>query len=423
MSVLLPWLLAVGAVAVAGIVALHLLSRDEPPRWLLPTARFVPRSRERAPARSLAPSDRALLALRVIALVAIALAAARPWWHGRRAARAQVIVADLARTTADRREVAQAVRAAWRDGDRVVVLDSVPRRATLAALESLAVPPAARARGRLSAALLVAREEARTLARSTDSVALVIVSPLVADGADAATMPIRATWPGGIRLVKVTARAARSTDRAGVPVAMRGDLADPMRATLALDGRLGAPIADGAAAVRLVRAGSLTPADSAAARAGATVVLWPESEAPRDTMGAVATARAVFVATIPRAVSPLGGVPVAHWVDGAPAASEVALGSGCIRRVSIPIPATGDAALRASFRAVTRDLLAPCGGAWDLRALDSAALRAIEGSAAAAPSAGLVVPSRDAPLVRWLLLLAALALGAEWWLRRRTEAA
>ena len=36
MSVLLPWVLAFGGVMVAGIVALHLLARNEPPRWLLP---------------------------------------------------------------------------------------------------------------------------------------------------------------------------------------------------------------------------------------------------------------------------------------------------------------------------------------------------------------------------------------------------
>ena len=47
MSVLAPWMLGMGALAVAAIVALHLLARHEPPRWLLPTARFV-----RAPGRS-----------------------------------------------------------------------------------------------------------------------------------------------------------------------------------------------------------------------------------------------------------------------------------------------------------------------------------------------------------------------------------
>ena len=431
MSVLLPWVLAFGGVMVAGIVALHLLARNEPPRWLLPTARFVPESRERAPARSFSLSDRRLLALRAVALIAIALAAAGPWWRGARSARAQVIVADLSRTVEGRPAVAAAVRAAWREGDRVVALDSTARDVSLAALDSMAAGPAPLRAGRLGAALLVAREAGRTLARGADSVALVLVSPLTADVTDPATSTIRATWPGGARVVRVG--MTPDSARAGVVgadharVILRASASDPVRASLLLDGRLvtaATTRADAAAsAVHIVRSATLTAADSVRARGGAVVVLWPDALVARDTVGAVSTARAVFVATLSRPVALSGGTPVARWVDGTPAAIESPLGAGCVRRVAIPLTATGDAVLRASFRAVLRDLLAPCGGARDLRALDSAEVLALTGSGGAAASAALVTPAADRSLVRWLLAVAALALAAEWWLRKRQEGA
>ena len=448
MSVLLPWLLAFGALAIAGITALHLLARNEPPRWLLPTARFVPESRERAPARSFSLSDRRLLALRVFALAAIALAAAGPWWRGARAARAQVIVADLSRTVGDRRAVVTAVRAAYRDGDRVVALDSVARAVTLAGLDSLSATPAPVRVGRLSAALLAAREEARALARGADSVALVLVSPLMADVMDAATPAIRATWPGAVRVERVALPADTACGADHARVTLRASAADPMRATLALDGRLGGEVlasAGGGAAgaqgapragagpsrapsvaiapVRLIRSATLSADDSTAARAGGVVVHWPELLVARDTVGAVATARAVFVATLPRPVALDGGSSVAHWVDGSSAAVESPLGAGCIRRVAIPLASAGDAALRASFRAVVRDLLGPCGGLREWTPADATILRALAGTGGAAASAALLTPTADAALVRWLLVLAALALATEWWLRRRQEGA
>ncbi len=424
MSVLLPWLAAAGVLGALAMAALHLLARNEPPRWLLPTARFVPESRERAPSRALHLSDKRLLALRVVALLAVALAAAGPWWHGARAVRAQLIVADLSRTVADRAAVAAAVRAAWRTGDAIVLLDRSAREVTLAQLDSAVVrPPAVRA-GRLSAALLVAREAARRLARDADTVALVLVSPLTSDVMDDATLAIRARWPGAARVERVGMVSGAVLDADTTRVTLRAESSDPIRASLALDGRLGGRSDGGTTArssIRLVRAATLTSGDSAVARAGGTVVHWPEQLAARDTVGAVRSARAVFVATLPRPVSPEGALVVAHWVDGRAAAVEAPLGQGCVRRVALSLAPAGDAALRASFRAIVRDLLAPCGGVRDVRAVDDATLRALAGTGPAAASAALVTPTADLPFVRWLLALAAIALAVEWWLRTRQE--
>ena len=437
MSVLLPWVLGLGALAVAAIVALHLLARHEPPRWMLPTARFVPASRERAPARSLRLSDRRLLALRAVALVAMAIAMAGPWWHGVRVPMARVVIVDLSRTVSDRAAVAAAAWSAARAGDRIVVLDSLPRVVALGPLDTLAAQPAPTRRGRLGAALLLARDQARTLARGADSVALVLVSPLTRDALDPATRAIRASWPGGLAIVRPT--AAREDPAPPTPVMLRAAPDDPMRATLALEGRLarsapfdarrqrveaGRPAARALVRlVRLVRDGSLSSADSTAARAGAVVVHWPAGLVARDTVGAVATVHAAFVATLPRPAALDGGTPVAWWVDGAVAATETALGAGCVRRVAIPLAPAGDASLRASFRAVARDLLAPCGGVSDARPLDTTGVRLLAGGTAAVASEALLTPTPDRWLVRGLLALAAVALALEWWLRRRPERA
>ena len=434
MSVLLPWVLGLGALAVAAIVALHLLARHEPPRWMLPTARFVPASRERAPARSLRLSDRRLLALRAVALVAMAIAMAGPWWHGVRVPMARVVIADLSRTVTDRAAVVAAARSAARAGDRIVVLDSLPRVVALGPLDTLAAQPAPTRRGRLGAALLLARDQARTLARGADSVALVLVSPLTRDALDPATRAIRASWPGGLAIVRPT--VASEDPAPHTPVMLRAAPDDPMRATLALEGRLarGAPFdarrqrveagrPAARARVRLVRDGSLSSADSTAARAGAVVVHWPAEIVARDTVGAVATVHAAFVATLPRPAALDGGTPVAWWVDGAVAATERALGAGCVRRVAIPLAPAGDASLRASFRAVARDLLAPCGGVSDARPLDTTGVRLLAGGTAAVASEALLTPTPDRWLVRGLLALAAVALALEWWLRRRPERA
>ena len=42
MSFLAPWALAIGGLAAAGAVLLHLVAQQRPAAYLLPTARFIP---------------------------------------------------------------------------------------------------------------------------------------------------------------------------------------------------------------------------------------------------------------------------------------------------------------------------------------------------------------------------------------------
>ena len=392
MSFAAPWFLLGGAAAALAVVILHFLVRRQPERWQLPTTRFVPDTNELAPARSLELSDRLLLALRVLAVAMAALAFARPSFDTARRPLMRVVVEDRSSVVADTSEVTRIAA----EGDRVIRMDS----------------------GSVSAALLQAIREAHALRDAADSVAIVLVSPLAQGQLDAATPAIRARWPGGIELRRVSAGAVPPTLRA---VALRAPADDPLRATLALSG-LGM---DDSAPVRLVRDAALSPADSAwAGEAGHVLVHWPAAVgAARDTIGALVTPATVLVASFARSTPVSSGAAVAWWADGAVAASETALGGGCVRRVAVPVAPEGDLVLRERFRRVVHDLLGPCGGARDLTPADSAAVRMITGIAPIAVATSSLPPRADAgrAAMPWLLALALLFLVAEQLVRRRGE--
>ena len=430
-----PWFLVGGLVAITGIVALHFLARQQPVRWLLPTARFVPESKERAPARSVALSDRILLALRVAALALAALAFARPSLTVARRARVQVIVADASRAVRDAGEVVRVVSAAQRAGDRVLWFGSRPNESSDAVASSggapvtglgsaparvaAADPGIVAARGSLSAALVRAVRAAHALRDEADSVAIVVVSPFVREEFDAATAAIRATWPAGIerRVIAAAGEPPRTAT-----VLMRATATDPLQATLDLGGFTRA--AD--APVRLVRDAQVAEADSLwSLQQGHVLVHWPAAlNAGRDAIGAVVTAGTVLVAGFARPVSPRAGAPIAWWADGEIAAAEQRAGAGCRRNVWIPVTPVGDVALRERMRDLVRDLTASCGGAHDLRAADSATLAMIAGSAPVALATSALPARRESgrAAVPWLLALALLALVVEQVMRRREVA-
>ena len=52
MTFLAPWALGIGGLAAAGAVLLHLVARQRPAAYLLPTTRFIPSSGEILPASS-----------------------------------------------------------------------------------------------------------------------------------------------------------------------------------------------------------------------------------------------------------------------------------------------------------------------------------------------------------------------------------
>jgi aerotolerance regulator-like protein len=416
MSWLAPSFLAWDAVALAVLAALHLLARRRPPPEHFPTARFVPARALRLTARGIAPSDLLLFLVRALALVAIASAFAGPLVRHPHASVRRVVVADVSRAVAQLRETRDSVRLALRDGDVLLLFDSTARVAAGPQLDSLTT---AMVRGSLSTALLAASRAASSLAASADSLDLVIVSPLVEEELDDATLLTRDAWPGRARLVRVA--ASRDTLSHALEVEA-GD--EPLLAAFRLRGPRGA-----AAAVR-VRRSVPNGADSGWAHlAGHVLVHWPRTSlvdtnagwrrrARVDIVGGVEAGSAVVVAPLVRRWQ-LDGRIVARWVDGEAAAVEHSVGEGCIRDVGIGIDPASDAPLRPEFSRLASALLAPCGGRRSWRAAPDSVLTRLAGVGALAPaqSFGHGAAARS-PWTLWLVVAAFSLLLLEWAVRR-----
>jgi hypothetical protein len=439
MSFLLPgFLLAAGAIA-AGAVLLHFIVTREPDQLELPTARFAPERTIQARARRFEPRDLLLLLIRVTLVLVVAAALAGPVIAPSRRDVIRIVMLDRSRAVASPAEAADSARALLRAGDPLILFDSsatiLERNITdsLNGLAGVNVP------GRISTALIAALRTASRIRDRADSIELVLVSPLAGEEVDAATDSIRGRWPAGIRLVPV----AMGTAPPAPVVSLESDPSDPLRMTLLPAAGNGSP-----GTVRVLRrlAGS---ADSAwADQPGRVLVVWPDSGVPPgwtagtpDTVGAVMAGGGVVVAPFLRSVvarprsgrgdpggiasgpsDPRNDLVVAWWVDGEPAAVETALGQGCIRTVSIPVPRAGDLVLDPRFGRLVSALTEPCGGAANYRPLDPVARARLAGNdrLLRTAAAGIVPAERMAtPWSRWLLLAALLLMGLEAVARRK----
>ncbi|HEY7878573.1 MAG TPA: BatA domain-containing protein [Gemmatimonadaceae bacterium] len=429
MTFLAPWALAVGAVAAASIVALHFLARARPRRMLLPTARFIPERSAHARALTKRPADLALLALRVLAVLLLGAAFARPVVAPHRRAVARVVAVDRSRAVGDVGAARDRAAEFLRPGDVLVVFDSIARPIAADPADTLAALTRSRARGSVSAALVASLRAAATLRSQANVVELVLVSPVATEEWDVATDRLAAPWTGRVRLIRVPP-VAPSDAR---PNAIRMDSVrdDPLRATISLLG------ARAVGDVRVAR-GTAVDADTAwAMRAGRVLVRWPDlaiDHSPNvphraDSAGAVMSEHAVVVAPFARGEGPPVGQPVAWWGDGRPAATERPMGAGgeggCVRDVAIDVPRRGDLVLSANFERLVADLIAPCGGAPSFGRVPDSLLLWIDGRAdgtAPASRGGLTqaaVAGQRGMLASWLLAAAALLLLVEPLARRR----
>ncbi len=322
MTFLAPGFVYAALGAAAAVIALHLVVTHQPRASVLPTARFVPDVPAAATSRAVRPYDLLLLLLRVLLLLAVGAALARPIIKPRRERIARVIVADVSGSVANPTEVADSVRRLYRPGDVVVVFDSAARaRATGDSLgdSSLHTGSMRSSVGSLSAALIGALRAAPSVRDGADSVELVLVSGFVSAERDLATGPIRALWPGRARLVHVAA----DTTAAVRDPQLSWDMATRP-----------------AMAIRVARI---------------------------DTSGAVIAGNDVVVAPFQRrwsfpSDSLRGATVVARWVDGTPAAVERASQSeaGCQRSIAIPVDSIGDLILRPEFVRLRQTLTGPC---------------------------------------------------------------
>ncbi len=401
------YLIAAGAIA-AGVVALHFLSTREPDTDLLPTVRFIPKVPVQATTITLRFSDPWLLALRVLLILLLGAALARPVLRPLPVPVARIAVVDVSRAVGDPRELADSARRYVDGAAAVVFFDREAREVGAGAadsLEALAAAGGAAAAGRewpggakgsLSTAMIAALRAASRLRDGADSLELVVISPFAREERDAATERLRALWPGRIEVV-----------RAG------GEGAD----------------ANGARTIEAVR---VEWADSTAS------AYWTEREAP-DTIAGVRVHDAVMVypfvrrwrpaATNPPALAAADPAPpaptlatrvYARWMDGEPAAFERADGDGCVRSIAIPLPTEGDAILRPAFQRFLAGLNDPCGEPGDPSPLSDDFVTAFAGDGPLAPASEIGRQVRRVtPAVPWILALALLVALAEHWARRR----
>lgn len=415
MSFLAPWALVLGAAAAAAVVALHLLTTRRPPPLVLPTARFIPVSEARAVARASRPTDLLLLALRMLAVLLVAAAFARPVLDAAGPSVRTVVLVDVSRAVADPAAAAARARELAGEGGAVIAFDASAREVPGDSVAAMFAGPGRAARGTLSAAFVAARPAAARIARGADSVRLAIVSPLGAGTIDAATRGFREAWPGRIEIVRVA--AAVDSARAPRPELVTTLDDDPIAP--ALD-RL--PAARGAHAVRVVRRAA-SAADTAWAReADRVLVVWPaRADAPPTGEGVttIGPAPATLVAPLARVPVPEGRV-IARWRDAAPAAVEQSLGAGCARTVGVGIPVAGDLTLRAPFTHFLAAMVEPCGGRRGA-ALPDSVVAWIAGSGALAPARAVAASAAEdaTRLPAWLLGAAIALLALELRVRSR----
>ena len=409
MTFLVPWALVVGALGMAGVVVLHLVARQRPAAYLLPTTRFIPDRRTLVSRITTRPRDLLLLLLRLVLLASAAAAFARPVLSPSRAPRARVLLLDRSADVANAADAIARARAVLADGvpTQLIAFDSAAVLVGDAtrALDSLARDTAHVVRaGSLSAALISARRAGASLAVTADSVELVLESPVAARALDAATDSVRARWPGRIGIVRLSARS----DTAATPMLERAvSTDDPLAPALA-----GMRVGTGAAAIRLRRT-ALDARDSAFVRGGGAVVRWDSAGPMPDRAEALAMGDDVLVAMLGRGVPLARGRTIARWSDGATAVVEEPIGAGCIRTVAVSFTPAGDLPLRPAFQRIVRGVMSPCDAATVFAPADEAALGRLRGTGALASAAVMAGDDRrSSPIVPWLLGLSlACALG------------
>jgi len=407
MTFLAPLFFFVALGVAAGAVALHFIVTRQPTSSALPTVRFVPISAVRVTTVAPVPEDLLLLLVRVLAVLLLGAALARPVLVPSRRPVLRIVLADVSRVVGSIESVRDSTRTLLGARDVLVVFDSSAHVVHGHAADSVPRLERSSRGGRLSPALITAIRAASAARETADSIELDVISPLRASELDGATQAVRALWHGRIRLVRVPA----SADSLALPPGMeiRAEPSDPLVAATA-------EMLSPHASVRVLR-GPPTAADSAWASIGRhTLVRWPANGAPPgwvaktppDTVGAVTAGEAAVVTPFERdwrldAATRFTRVS-ARWVDGATAAVERALGEGCVRDVAIGVSPRGDLVLRRSFGRFVLALVAPCETVAGSLAADSGAIASLAGAGALAAHDAIAAPSAvDSPLAPWLL--------------------
>ena len=425
MTFLAPGFFFASLAVAAAVVALHFIVTRQPRAAVLPTARFVPDLPATATARATTPSDFLLMLLRVLLVLAVGAALARPVFKPSRTASARVILVDASRAVGDISAIRDSALHYYREGDAVVVFDSASRVVTGRSADSLRSLTRTTRDGRLSGALVSALRAGSALRDKADSIELVLVSPVAANEIDAATDSIRALWHGRARIVE--AGLAQPQADVATSVELKSVSGDPMAVTVSRLGRLRGN-------ARIVRNGSGSDDMQWLTGGARTLVDWPVSNRPRgaaartrpDTIGGIVADSVVVISAFSRrwffAIDSIrGGRVVARWIDGEPAAVEWTDGAGCVRSVAIPVNPIGDFVLQASFVRFVGTIAGACSGGVSLPS-SAAHLALLEGRGGMAPrDAFESLGDVGSPVSPWLFGLAVVAAVVELFVRRRRD--
>jgi hypothetical protein len=455
----IPAFLLAGALAMLVPLALHLIRRRPPMRAPLPTARFLTEDPRNA-VRVSRPTDLPLLILRMLLLLLLGFALARPAWVPAPEGTSTVVLLDRGasmRGDGWRAALGEARRSLLgTDGTalgELVMFDTaavrVPRhRITPALFDSLLAAGATNHPADYAAALRAIPASAREL-RGADSVRVRMISALADGGWTPGLAPLRrAAWPGTLDLARVPLAppAAGSADSADAGASPRGALtlsaggggfASAALGAAGLEGGRAdprAPLATDAAVYLLMDAPSAATAQQLLdrARAGATLIVTPAAaadplRAALPWTGGFAVGRnsgggAMWFGAELELAGAAGRVEtgrpadgarvVAAWEDGRAAAVAKPLGSGCVVFVGVELEG-GELPFQAEYPAALARLAHACaadaGGAADARPLDPGAIALLRGRGpSAVPASAVGAAEAGVALGRWILAAALL---------------
>lgn len=460
-----PLFLLAGALAALVPLALHLIRRRPPTRSPLPTARFLSED-ARSSIRVSRPTDRLLMALRMLLLLLAGAALARPSWTPAPRGTREVVLLDRSAAMRDsngwRRAVEQARRTLLAPdgsarGDLVLFDTSAvhlpQRRLTASTFDSLAAAGPSANPASYAAALRAIDPATRAL-RGADSVRITMLSALRWGGWRPGMAALRqAAWPGAIRLPAFAssnpldaAPAPEAEARPSAVVIASGGAGRFVVPALEATGwtaraadRLSAPPSDAPLIVAIRPAGDLR----ALAEAGATVVvdaggagspmpgLLPvQASAPRlrNDAGDLWFGPELRLpgATVRADIRPKRGATVlATWDDGRPAVVAARLGKGCVvfagtrledgaLPLSPAFPRALERMARGCNRESTYDAMMP---------LDAGARAILAGRGAAVVNAAAGGGAGSVALGRWLMGAALLVALAETYFAYRRKGA
>ncbi len=374
MTFLAPFFLGAAFAGALGVVALHFIVTRRPRAVAFPTARFVPDLPVTARSRSVRFSDVLLMLVRVLVILFAGLSLARPVFPPQRERVTRVVLADVSGAAASIAEVRDSVRALIRPGDALVTFDTMARQ--LPSPDSLSIRQRMQWPGSLSAGLVAGLRSGSRLRGGSDSVELVIVSPVLSSEADRATLDIRRLWRGRARVVPVAGSTGADTTGASEPVRYATEARPPFAVARSRVDTVGAVVS------------------------GDVVVTGQFERRWRYTRDSIAAGRVL-----------------ARWIDGEPAAVVRHDARGCTRSVAVPMDTAGDMPLRPEVVRFGATLSDACGS--DPGVADSGLARALTGSGRLASSESFA-PAMDvnSPLARWLAMAAIILALGEMILRR-----